>query len=637
MGTDGGFCDPGSDVAQQAPYGTWRSPISAEMIARGGVRISAVAFDGKVPCWLEGRPAEGGRNVLVRDGVDVTPAPYDVRTRAHEYGGGAFLIDGGRVCFTNDSDQRIYHYSPGTDPVALTAAGPYRFADMILDAKRNRLISIRENHQDDGEPINELVGISLEDGSAYVLASGHDFYSTPTLSPEGNRLAWLTWNHPNMPWDETELWFADVGADGSVESPHWIAGGSGTSVFQPSWSPEGELWFVADPDGWWNLHRWTEGRITCPLRMEAEFGMPQWVFRMRTYGFAGGGTLVCTWTKDGVWHAGQFQPDSGTLDTLPLELTDIHDVAVSGSRRLFLGGSPQQPTSVVLYDLSTGSSEVLRSSTSIEVDAGFLSEPEPIDFPTSDGVTAHAFHYPPRNADHSAPDGERPPLIVVAHGGPTASTGATLDLRLQYWTSRGFAVLDVNYRGSTGYGRAYRELLKGQWGIADVEDCVNGARYLADRGLADAGRLAIRGSSAGGYLVLAALTFHDVFQTGASYYGVSDLEALAKDTHKFESRYLDLLVGPYPESAVVYRARSPIHYTDQLDCPVIFFQGLEDKVVPPAQAEQMVEVLRSKDIPVEYLSFEGEQHGFRRAETIRQTLEAELAFYGRVFGFTPAA
>jgi len=623
-------------MAQVAPHGTWRSPITAEVVAQGGVRLGGVAFDDSEPCWIEGRPAERGRSVLVRNGADITSPPFDVRTRAHEYGGGAYLIEQGRVWFTNFADQRIYYQAPGAAPVALTPAGPYRYADITLDPTRNRLITVRENHEGPGEPQNELVGVSLEDGSTRILAGRHDFCSSSALSPEGNRLAWLTWDHPNMPWDETELWLADVAPNGSLQSPQRVAGGNGVSIFQPAWSPDGTLWFVADPDGWWNLHFWDGRRPVCPLPMEAEFGLPQWVFGMRTFGFTSDGRLICSWNERGAWKAGQFYPASRRLDRFGLDLTEISAVAVSGDRALFLGGSPSLPTSVVACDTVTGESRVLRSSSSAKIDEGYLSRPEPIDFPTGGGATAHALYYPPRNAEHRAPSGERPPLIVVAHGGPTAAASASLDLKPQFWTSRGFAVLDVNYRGSTGFGRAYRELLQGKWGIADVEDCVNGGRYLADRGLVDPDRLAIRGSSAGGYLVLAALTFHDLFHTGASYYGISDLEALAKDTHKFESRYLDRLIGPYPEGAALYRARSPIHHADRLDCPVIFLQGLEDKVVPPNQAEKMVEILRGKHIPVEYLTFEGEQHGFRRAETIRRACEAELAFYGRVFGFSPA-
>ncbi|MCP5109358.1 MAG: S9 family peptidase [bacterium] len=507
---------------------------------------------------------------------------------------------------------------------------------MALDAGRARLIAVRENHEVDSEAVNEIVAVSLTGGAVEVLAGGNDFVSTPVLSPGGHRLAWLTWDHPNMPWDGTELWVADLNADGKLDSPRRVAGGDDVSVFQPAWSPSGELWFAADPEGWWNLHCWDGSGAKCMLEMQAEFGRPQWVFGMSAYGFAGDGSVVCAYCERGEWRAGRLDPVSGTFHRLGLQLSGIEEVAVEGENAALLGGSARAATSVIRFHLGTGAKEVLRASISISIDAGYLSEAERLEFPTRNGETAHAFFYPPRNKDFSGPEDERPPLIVIGHGGPTAATSTSLALKIQFWTSRGFAVLDVNYRGSTGYGRAYRERLKGDWGIADVEDCVHGALYLAGQGLVDRNRLAIRGGSAGGYLALAALAFHDVFSAGASYYGVGDLEALATDTHKFESRYLDSLIGPYPDHADVYRARSPIHHVDRLSAPVIFFQGLDDKVVPPNQAETMVAALEEKGILVAYFAFEGEQHGFRKEETLRRTLTEELAFYGKVFGFEPA-
>ena len=629
-------------MSSVSPYGTWASPIDTRMLVADSVRLGGIALDGDDAWWLEGRPSEGGRNALVRrggDGVteDIVPAPFNVRTRAHEYGGGSFLADRGRVWFANYDDQRIYHCDAATPPRPLTAAGPWCYADMILDAPRDRLICVREEHGEDGdEPVNTLVAVGLGDGAVQVLAAGHDFYASPCMDRAGRRLAWITWDHPDMPWDATRLWLSELGDDGVPGEPACIAGGDGESVFQPAFRDDGALFFVSDPDGWWNLHRHDGGEARCVLAMEAEFGRPQWQFGMSTYGFDAGHGIVCCYSRDGFWQLARLDGDGGVLTAIESEFTDIQAIAVAGDRAMVIGGSPARTSAVAIVDTASGAADVLRVSAARDFDAAFVSEAEAIRFATSDGEHAHAFYYPPRNPDFRAPDDERPPLIVIGHGGPTGAASATLSLSIQFWTSRGFAVLDVNYRGSTGFGRAYRELLAGRWGIADVEDCINGARHLADTGRADAERLAIRGGSAGGYTTLAALAFHDVFAAGASYYGVSDLETLAQDTHKFESRYLDKLIGAYPAEREIYVARSPINAVDRLSCPVIFFQGLEDKVVPPSQAERMVDALRAKGLPVAYLAFEGEQHGFRKADTIERTLQAELCFYARVFGFTPA-
>ncbi|HIC94777.1 MAG TPA: S9 family peptidase, partial [Anaerolineae bacterium] len=452
----------------------------------------------------------------------------------------------------------------------------------------------------------------------------------------GTRLAWLTWNHPNMPWDGTELWVAKLRADGSLGRAGRVAGGPRESIFQPEWSPDGILHFVSDRTGWWNLYRWRDGRVEPLTEMEAEFGRPQWVFGMSTYAFESAGRIICAYTRQGTWHLASLDTATRRLEPIETPYTEIAYVRAAPGRAVFLAGSPTEPASIVQLDLATGRIEVLRRSSETAIDPGYLSSPQAIEFPTEGGLTAYAFFYPPRNRDYVAPPDERPPLLVMSHGGPTSAASTTLNLEIQYWTSRGIAVLDVNYGGSTGYGRAYRERLEGRWGIVDVDDCVNGARYLVERGLVDGQRLAIRGGSAGGYTTLCALTFRDVFKAGASYFGVSDLEALTKETHKFESHYLDRLVGPYPERRDLYRDRSPIHFAHRLSCPVIFFQGLEDKVVPPSQAELMVQALRAKGLPVAYVTFEGEQHGLRRAESIKRALDAELYFYARIFGFEPA-
>jgi len=623
-----------------APYGSWKSPITSDLIVAGTIGLGLTALDGDDTYWIESRPAEGGRSVVVRhtpDGraADVTPPPFNARTRVHEYGGGEYLVADGIVYFSHWNDQRLHRQEPDTSPWPITPEGQWRYADGILDRRRGRILCICEDHTVAGrEAANTLVSLDLNgEGLAHVLASGHDFYSSPRLSPDGSHLAWLAWNHPNMPWDGSELWVGELRTDGSLGRAERIAGGESESIFQPQWSPDGVLYFVSDRTGWWNLYRWRAGRVEPVVEMEAEFGVPQWVFGLSTYAFASARHIICAYTGRGTWHLASL--DTATKELTPIEVpyTAIGQVRATASRAVFLGGSPTEPASVVQLDLASGRIDVLRRTSQVRVDPGYLSVPRAVEFPTEHGLTAYGIFYPPQNADYSAPAGERPPLIVISHGGPTGATASTLNLSIQYWTSRGFAVLDVNYGGSTGYGRAYRQRLEGQWGVVDVDDCTNGARYLVERGEVDGNRLIIRGGSAGGYTTLCALAFRDVFKAGASYFGLSDLEAFVQETHKYESRYLERLVGPYPARQDLYRERSPIHYADRISCPVIFFQGLEDQVVPPSQAEMMVEALRARGIPVAYVPFEGEQHGFRRAENIKRALDAELYFYSRVFGF----
>ncbi len=631
-------------AAHIAPYGTWKSPITSDLIVAGTIGLGQIRLEGETVYWTESRPTEGGRNVVVQRSTtgeirDRTPAPFNARTRVHEYGGGAFTVVDDIVYFANFADQRLYRQAPGQEPIALTPEAPWRYADAVIDPQRQRLICIREDHSQGGhEPTNAIVQLNLESPEAeqQVLVTGSDFYAFPRLSPDGTRLAWLSWNHPNMPWDGTELWVGTWNSDGTVSDRQKIAGGLTESVFQPTWSPDGQLYFVSDPTGWWNLYAWDghHTRAICPR--EAEFGLPLWVFGMATYGFASAEEIICTYSHQGFNYLARLQVKDGSLETIPTPYTSIGGLQVGNGQAAFVGGSATQPTAIVHLDLASQTTQVLRRSTELQIDPGYLSAPEAIEFPTEGGLTAHAFFYPPKNQDYQAPAGETPPLLVKSHGGPTAATSASFSLGIQYWTSRGFGVLDVNYGGSTGYGRAYRERLKGQWGIVDVDDCANGAKFLADQGRVDGNRLVIAGGSAGGYTTLCALTFKAVFKAGASYYGVSDLEALAQDTHKFEARYLDSLIGPDPERQDLYRERSPIHFTEQLACPVIFFQGDEDKIVPPNQAEMMVEAIRAKGLPVAYVLYEGEQHGFRKAENIKRTLDGEFYFYSRVFGFQPA-
>jgi dipeptidyl aminopeptidase/acylaminoacyl peptidase len=627
---------------QVAPYGSWKSPITADVVFSASIDLSTIRLDGDDIYWLESRPNEGGRNVVMRrlpggELMELTPAPFNVRTRVHEYGGGSYTVGDGIIYFSNFADQRLYRQAPGSTPEPLTPEADMRYADGVVDRTRRLIFCVREEHTVTGEVHNCLVRLGLDGGNTgEIVVSGNDFYSSPRLSPDGRRLAWLTWNHPNMPWDGTELWVGELSEDGSVGERRLVAGGVEESIFQPEWSPSGELYFVSDRTGWWNLYREREGEIEQLIRMEAEFGQPQWGFAMSTYAFESESFVVCTYSREGSDYFATFDLRSGTLHTHDIPYSTISGVRARAGEGFFLAGSPTEPWSVVRFSLERGATETLRRSREAPIAERYISCPETIEFPTEGGLTAYGYFYPPLNPGFAAPEGERPPLLVMSHGGPTSATTTSQKYSIQYWTSRGIAVLDVNYGGSTGYGRAYRERLKGQWGIVDVDDCENGASYLVERGDVDGSRLAITGGSAGGYTTLRALTFRDTFKTGASYFGVSDLWALATDTHKFESQYLYALIGSDTGFAALCRERSPIHHTHRLDKPMILLQGLEDRVVPPSQAQLMYEAVRARELPVALIMFEGEQHGFRSAANQKRALEAELYFYSRIFGFEVA-
>jgi dipeptidyl aminopeptidase/acylaminoacyl peptidase len=624
-----------------APYGFWKSPITSDLIVAQSIGLSEIRLDHGDAYWLESRPHEAGRSVVVShsSGKDLIPPPINVRTKVHEYGGGAWTVADGALYYSDYADQRLYLLDRGRiEPRPLTPEGPFRYADGVIDRGRNVWVGVREDHTVSGhEPANTIVRVDSR--GTRVLLSGHDFYSSPRLSPDCQWLAWLAWDHPRMPWVGTTLYAVRLDDDGiPTGSPIAIAGGERESVFQPEWAPDGSaLFFISDRTGWWNLYRYALGtRQADPIApMAAEFGQPQWVFGMSTYAFADARRLVCCYTRNGLGRLAVIDLSSGQLTALDLPYTDFSSVRGEGDRVVFRAGSAITPASFMQLDLSTGKTETLKRSTAVADDPGvarYFTQVEAIEFPTEENRAAFGLYYPAFNPDYQASPGEKPPLLVKCHGGPTSSASSTLDLRIQYWTSRGIAVLDVNYGGSSGFGREYRERLDGCWGIVDVDDCVNGARYLAERGLVDRLRSVITGGSAGGFTVLAALTFHDYFRGGASYYGVSDLAVLARDTHKFEARYLDSLVGPYPDQEDLYRERSPITHVDRLRVPVIFFQGDEDMVVPPNQTEMMVASLRRCGIPVGYLLYSGEQHGFRKAENIKRSLDAELYFYaGNVF------
>ncbi|HMN75445.1 MAG TPA: S9 family peptidase [Burkholderiaceae bacterium] len=636
-------------IPTTAPYGSWTSPLSAQRIAAGSRPLAAPQIDGGSVCWLEGLPAQGGRVAIVRGRVDrkdgeggegaiVTPPPFNVRSRVHEYGGGAMLADAGTLYFSNFADNLVYAQPPQGAPRALTAEPLQRHADFALDRPRRRLIAVREDHSQPGrEPRASLVALPLAGGAGVELAAGADFYAAPRLSPAADQLAWLAWNHPRMPWEGSELWLADVGRDGLLARARRIAGGPGEALVQPLWSPRGDLFVVSDRSGWWNLYR-VQGDVLEPvLPMAAEFGRPLWVFGQAMVGFTGEDEIVATYTIQGTSRLVRIDLARGSAQPLETPFTDIDELAAGPGYVVALAASPTEAQQLVRIAAATGAHEVLARSVDELPDASLISVAEAISYPSAGGRTAHAFFYAPRNDAFEAPAGTLPPLVVMSHGGPTSMSANTLRLSIQFWTSRGFAVLDVNYGGSTGYGSAYRDLLRGQWGIVDVEDCVAGARHLAATGRVDGARMAIRGGSAGGYTTLSALAFHDVFKAGASYFGVSDLAALDADTHKFESHYTSYLIAPPgPERERLYAQRSPSRHADGIACPMIFFQGLDDKVVLPAQSEVMVEALAARGVPVAYLTFEGEGHGFRRQETIVRTLEAEASFYAQVFGFTLA-
>lgn len=638
-----------------APYGSWPSPIEPATVARAGRRLAfpAIAEDGAV-WWAEGRPEEGGRVCLMRrpEGGEperVTPEGVNVRTRVHEYGGGAWCLVGPEVVvFAGFEDQRLYRQRLGEAPVAISPEPPepgaLRYADMRPTPDGTAIVCVRERDAEP-EPVNEIVALPVDgSGEPQVLAGGRDFYSFPRISPDGAWLAWTCWDHPNMPWDGTELWIAPFGDTGEERL---VAGGREESVFQPEWDRDGRLHFVSDRNGWWNLYRarepeaglsGEEGPLVQLTDQHADYGHPQWLFGGATYAFLDGGAIACVRTKGAEECLHLLRPEGWDAADLELPFTSFGypALAAAGEEVAFAAASPESETAVVVLDLDSGEAETVRTSSEDPVDPAYVSRPRAIEFPTGEGEVAYGFYYPPTNPEFEAPEGELPPLIVESHGGPTSHATPALDREFLYWTSRGIGVVDVNYRGSSGYGREYRNKLRGTWGVVDNEDCLNAALYLAEQGEADRERLAIRGGSAGGYATLCALTFHDGFAAGASYFGVADAEALATDTHKFESRYLDGLIGPYPEEAELYRERSPIHHVERLRSPVILLQGLEDKIVPPNQAEAMAAALERNGVPYAYLPFEGEQHGFRKAETNIRCLEAELYFYGRIMGFEPA-
>jgi len=621
------------------PYGAWKSPISPTMLAGSQISFWGLTSDGPDVYWGEFRPAEGGRIAVLRwsDGEVSEIAPgFSARTLAHEYGGSSVAAQDGRIVATSMEDQRIYRLD-GAEPYSITPEPPepraWRYADTVISGET--VIAVREDHTAPGEPRNELVVVDINGaGDPAVMVSGSDFYSSPRVSPDGTRLAWLAWNHPNMPWDHTELWVADL-VDSDVRNALTIPT-VGESFFQPEWSPDGQLHVVSDRSGWWNIYR-VESDVLHPIHSaEREFGEPAWLFGYRTFGFLPDGRIAAKVADDGLWSLVVIGSD-GRADQLDIgdrSASSPYLTVAGGTIWTTMGGSTE-PMSLLAVD-PNGSFDVIAKASSVDLALGDISRPTAMSFPTSDDAVSHGFYYPPTNVGFVAPSTELPPLIVFSHGGPTSQTQAALNLQVQFWTTRGFAVMDVNYRGSTGFGRAYRNALQGRWGDADVVDCVNAARFLVAEGLADPRRLAIRGGSAGGYVTLCALTFHDVFTAGASYCGVADISALMETTHKFESRYDESMIGPMPESRQLAYDRSPINFADRVSCPILLVQGAEDPVVTPDQAEVFVDAMKAAGLPHAYMLIEGEDHFLSKSETIIASRQAELSFYGQLFGFEPA-
>ncbi|HEX5240153.1 MAG TPA: prolyl oligopeptidase family serine peptidase [Candidatus Limnocylindrales bacterium] len=630
-----------------APYGSWASPLPITRLVEGVVFLSEPGGANGWRWWLEGRPEEGGRQVLMRRAPDgsltrLTPEGFNARSRVHEYGGAAIKVDDDLVIVSDFDSGRLFRVLAPERLQPLTPEGAWRYADLELDRRRNRVLAVREDHtpevvEEHGEWANELVAIDLTSGEVSVIDRGADFYAAPRLSPDGGSLAWVRWHHPNLPWDGTELLLADVAEDGALEEPRIVAGSREDWISQPRWSPAGVLHYAAEPDGWMNLFRLgpngAEPVLTEP--MTAEFAEPEWQFGNHTYDFADGGEILAVARKDGRDSLYRIATD-GRATRLDLPYTEIQVVVIDGGSAILRATSPLEPAQIVDLDLAGGERIVLRRATPFTPDPAVASQPEHVEFPTTGDRTAFGNLYRPRNPAFEAPAGELPPLIVTSHGGPTSGAFSGWATGIQLWTSRGYAVLDVDYGGSTGYGRDYRKRLNGLWGVVDVDDCVAGARWLAEQGIVDGDRQAIRGGSASGFTTLAALAFRKEFDAGTTYFGIGDLRAFVKDTHKFESRYLETLIGPWPAEQQRYLDRSPSLHAEQITVPVLVEQGAEDRVVPPQEAERIVDALFERRIPFGYLLFPGEDHGFKSRDAIIASFSAEISFYAQVFGFTPA-
>jgi dipeptidyl aminopeptidase/acylaminoacyl peptidase len=654
------------------PCGEWTSPIGADLVAQGQLKLVEIALDGEDVYWIESRPADNGTHVVVRWRAgrapeDVTPRGFSARSLVNDYGGGSLAVSGGTIWFSNfstadhpdTSDQRIFRQDQGMQPVPITPGATMRYADGELDLERGLMYCVREDHTATlhGQPQQALVALDLEGKRLpKVLVEGADFYANPRLSPDGRRLCWTAWDYPCMPWDGTRLYLAEMTEDGTLENPRCIAGErpaaasapnpvpgrcfSDESIIEPRWSPAGDLYFLSDRvsiegERWWNICR-AGGAIEPVTQRPVEFGAPPWLLGMAHYGFENERSLIAAYTKEGVWRLARVAVDTGEVQDFQLDDTAFGQVRVGAGFVVFVAASFERPPAIVRLDLATGERQVLRSSLELgAAERATISVPEAIEFATDGGPPgrAHAFYYPPHNPAYQPPEGERPPLLIRSHGGPTAAANSALDLEIQYFTSRGFAVVDVNYRGSTGFGRRYRQCLYGNWGVYDVADCRAAALYLADK--TDPYRIVARGGSSGGYTTLALATFTDLLSAATSYYGISNLEMIAVLTDKLEAQYAALLIGPWPVAQKLFQQRSPYFQVDRIDCPVVMFQGCRDPIVPPQQAKVMLETLLQKGQPVGYQFFPSESHGFRVAANIRRCLESELSFYAQIMGFAP--
>ncbi len=636
---------------QALPFGSWPSKITADLVAGNSPRLSEPKLSQGRCFWLQSLPEEKGRVAILMKHKNsehaydwILPRPLSAKSKVHEYGGGSYCVDGDDLYFVLADDQRVYHARLDKDnfePHALTpdSDAKLRFADLELDKHGKQLIAVCEDHRKtDEEAISSLVSIPLNGcGQLLTIAEGDDFYSSPAISPNKQYCCWLSWNHPHMPWDANLLWLCPRSPDGKFyQSNAKVVTGTGESIFQPRFSPDGDLFFVTDRDNWWNIYRIETAQFDKDkaeaqqvTQLEAEFATPQWTFNMSTYDFLTADTLLATYTQNGVWYLCKVQLDTGHQEAIEGKRPAIHGINCENNMAVYIASDYDKRSAVNLFDDANISS---LTANNTPVHQNELSHPVAFTFQTGDqGLnTAHGFYYPPANAKYTATQ-NKPPMITICHGGPTGATEASLNFKIQYWTNRGFAVLDVNYRGSTGFGRSYRHSLHGQWGIYDVDDVCAAADCAVNQGWADPEKLIIKGSSAGGYTVLAALAFRNTFKAGVSLYGIGDLETLVTDTHKFEARYLDKLVGNYPQQKAIYEQRSPIHYIDDISCPLLVFQGLEDKVVPPNQAETMVDAVRAKGLEVRYITFPDEGHGFRNAHNIETMLNEELRFYQDIF------
>ncbi|KAK6183073.1 hypothetical protein SNE40_010620 [Patella caerulea] len=637
----------------KAAFGSWKSPISSRSVTESAVGLSQISLDQDSSYtdnvyWVESRANENGRNALctfnvkTRETTTLTPIDYNVRTKVHEYGGKSYAVYQGTVYFSNFTDQALYVQKNATDPVLLTEKNKgLRFADCFYSAKKQRIYCIRESHEPNQEAKNSVVSIHPTTGQQTVIASGADFYSDARVSSDGKQICWIQWIHPNMPWDSTNLYVAQLTENGEavVEgSVKKIETGDNNSIMEPKWTASNQLTFISDHSNWWNLYTLnSSGQIVNLLPRDVELGGPKWQL---------GGSAYCLDPKGGDNIITSYGGALEILNTKTGKTEEINytgykkhkDIHWSSTGYLYcIADSSTQFPSVIQIDLNSKKVSVLKESRSLSIDQGYFSLPEAITWQTKDKQLSHGYFYPPCNKDYQGTDGELPPLLVRAHGGPTSCYDNNLDIKLQYFTSRGFAVLLVNYRGSTGYGKEYRHSLRGKWGLYDVDDCSSGALYLGKQGKVDCNKLCIDGGSAGGYTTLACLTFTDVFKTGASHYGIGDIESLAAETHKFESRYLDKLIAPYTtEGRVILHERSPINYVDRINCAMAFFQGDEDEVVPPNQAEMMFAAVKAKGKPAALKMYKGEQHGFRKAENIQDALDGEFYFFSKVLGFTSA-